>query len=186
MRYVIAVNNCGTQYEIRKRWQELYTMSTSISKLDEYLPESSRWRARGGKSLGKKRTRATKPNELDGRVNEITDFCAHLSGWLTQLAKSSNGEINILNASANPDKNLLADFFAQGASYESIIRGVGQPAINTPGVLQPLENLSVSEIELLGEKLGYRPHAASPSASALAALSSASILCLRAATRLEA
>ena len=156
VRYVIAVDNCGNQYEIRKRWQELYTMSTSISNLDEDLPESLRWRANGGKSLDRKRRSATKPAELDERVIEITNFCAHLSQWLTQLAKSPNGEINFLKASANPQKNLLADFFAQGASYDSsrstiVWSGSGaypglQPPQDVVGDVAPHDGNSMSPI----------------------------------------
>ena len=49
-------------------------------------------------------------------------------------------------------------YLAQGASYESIIRGIGESAINSPGIIQPLENLSVSEVELIGKRLGFQRH----------------------------
>ena len=49
-------------------------------------------------------------------------------------------------------------YLAQGASYESIIRGIGETAINSPGIIQPLENLSVSEVELIGKRLGFQRH----------------------------
>ena len=47
-------------------------------------------------------------------------------------------------------------YLAQGASYESIVRGIGESAINSPGIIQPLENLSVSEVELIGKRLGFQ------------------------------
>lgn len=41
---------------------------------------------------------------------------------------------------------------AQGATYESIIRGIGRKAVDIPGVLQPLEGLSVGEVELIASQ----------------------------------
>ena len=47
-------------------------------------------------------------------------------------------------------------YLAQGASYESIVRRIGETAINSPGIIQPLENLSVSEVELIGKRLEFQ------------------------------
>jgi len=47
-------------------------------------------------------------------------------------------------------------YLAQGASYESIVRGIGETAINCRGIIQPLENLSVSEVELIGKRMGFQ------------------------------
>ena len=52
----------------------------------------------------------------------------------------------------------IEPYLAQGASYESIIRGIGETAINSPGIIQPLENLSISEVELIGKRLGFQRH----------------------------
>ena len=121
VRYIIAVNNCGQQHELRKRWQELYELSSSIPKLDKYVPKPLRWRANGEKPLPKKYGSANfVTKELEARMVEVTAFCDWLSHWLTQLVQSK-GNPNLLNPSQSGDaeKNRLANFFALNASYDA-------------------------------------------------------------------
>eukprot|EP01046_Picozoa_sp_COSAG06_P017481 COSAG06_NODE_1189_length_10331_cov_10.869038_2_plen_187_part_00 len=114
VRYHIKVNNCGQEYELRKRWQELSDLSASLNKLDSFLAKGTRWRANGEKGLPGKYTKAGfVSKELDGRAVEINIFFEHLSTWMTRLNKASGGGVNLLNTTfPNLHKDVLAEFFA--------------------------------------------------------------------------
>lgn len=121
VRYVITVDKKGEQYTTRKRWQELMTLGSSLSKLDEHLATHERWRANGGKILqGKAFKHRFDQRELDKRKGEVDQFCFDITVWLNRLDQPANGNKNLLEKSTrDQSKNLIADFFDPGTTYDA-------------------------------------------------------------------